>query len=384
MNSKKEFLIRNLESTDLDNLINFFKKAYGKETIFRNVKFLQNFFSLTNKCFCPMSACVIGLNSDGEIVAHYGGMFNEMKLNNSVHTMFWGVNAYTLKEWRGKGINSAIINHIIDSNIIHGVIGFTKKTAIFYEKIGYNVFNFQKFVRYVLVLDHAKAKETVDFIKQDNKKFRKLFKNLALKNSNSFNEHVVKLTSDNIGKFEFNLDEKNVTITTTHRTLEFITRRILENSFIKYEVFGFVKDGKLLTYIVLREEVLSPLGYKVNRIVDLYGKIEGICALLDRTIHDSILNQHIYIDFSMFGAIYNEELTLSGFMELKNDDYCLFPQVTAPIENRPNCEYIGFFSKNHSTEIRTLKKENVYFTRIDSDRDRLSKISQLKRFSIQL
>ncbi|MGB2963476.1 MAG: GNAT family N-acetyltransferase [Anaerolineales bacterium] len=379
MRNKQEFLIRNVETTDVDNLILFFINAYGKLTIFQNVQFLQHYFSSRENGIEPMSECVIGLKPDGEIVSHYGGLIYEIKINNNSHPLIWGVNAYTLPEWRGKGINSVIVNHIIENSEINGVIGFSKKAALFYEKIGYNIFNFQKFSRYILVLDKGKTKITVAFIEQDTMRLNKLFERQSVKNSTSVIKQVIKLTADNIGEYELRLDEETAGITTSHRSLEFLKWRILENPFIKYKVFGYLIEGKLLTYIVLREEILSPIGYKVNRIVDLYGKREGISPLLDLTIRESIINKDIYIDFSMFGVIYKEELISSGFIKLENDDCCIFPQVTAPIENRHNNEYLGLFSKNHSDAIANLTKENVYFTRIDSDRDRLGRISQIEQ-----
>jgi len=48
-----------------------------------------------------MSKCVIGINPEGEIVSHYGGLFYEMKIDNNSHSLIWGVNAYTLPDWRG-------------------------------------------------------------------------------------------------------------------------------------------------------------------------------------------------------------------------------------------------------------------------------------------
>lgn len=379
MQNDKEFLIRIVEPSDLDNLIIFFKKAYGKHTVFQNIQFLQYYFSCKNKKLPTMSACMIGLDSGGQIVSHYGGLFYEMKTNNKTHNMVWGVNAYTLPEWRGKGINSAIINYIIKNTEIHGVIGFTKKTASFYEQKGYNIFSFQKFTRYVLILDNIKTKKTVAYIEQDIERLNMLFENQSVKNPNKINKQVVELNSENIRAYELRLDDGVVGITTTGRTQEFLIWRIFNNPFIKYKVFGFVQERKILAYVVLREEILNPLGYKINRIVDLYGEKEGVSALLLKIIQESILKRNIYIDFSMFGSIYNEELASSGFIKLENDDCCIFPQVTAPITNRHNNEYIGLISKNHDSSIANLTKKDVYFTRIDSDRDRLGRISQIKQ-----
>jgi hypothetical protein len=375
------FLIRNVETSDVDNLIPFFIKAYGKQTIFQNAQFLEHYFSSRKTGIKSMSQCVIGLSPDGEIVSHYGGLFYDLRMKKDIHTLIWGVNAYTLPEWRGKGINSAIVNFINESSEINGVIGFTQTAAEFYQKIGYNMFDFNKFTRYVLVLDKEKTKETVAFIKQDVNRYKELFDKQAIKDPGSSIEGVVELSPDNIGEYELRLDEETAGLTTSHRSLEFLEWRILNNPFIKYRVFGFVRKGMIFTYIALREEILNPIGYKVNRIIDLYGNKAGIGPLLDLSIREALSKEHIYIDFSMFGGIYGQELISSGFIKLDDDDFCIFPQVTAPIENRLNYEHIGLFSKDHSEAISNLKKETVYFTRIDSDRDRLGRISQIEQGS---
>ena len=119
------------------------------------------------------------------------------------------------------------------------------------------------------------------------------------------------------------------------------------------------------------------MSYKVNRIIDLFGNKEGVVNLLNHTINYSVLNNSIYIDFSKYGKLYEEELIQIGFDKLENDDVCILPMVTAPIENRPNHEFITIQSKLHNNEIHSLSVENVYFTRIDADRDRIARISQI-------
>ena len=51
--------------------------------------------------------------------------------------------------------------------------------------------------------------------------------------------------------------------------------------------------------------------------------------------------------------------------------------VTSPIEKRPNHEFIVLQSKIHNEIISKLTIEDVFFTRIDGDRDRINRISQL-------
>lgn len=292
--------------------------------------------------------------------------------------MIWGVSAYTFPEWRGKGFNSKIIDFIIQHNDINGVIGFTRETASFYQKLGYNIFYFNRFTRYILVLNYNKTLEVITFIKQNCDRFKELAQMQTKEKINADLGKVVELTKENIINYELNIDEDLTRITTTYRTKEFITWRFFENPYIKYRIYGYIKDEIILTYIALREENLEPLNYKVTRIIDLYGKTKGINTLLEKTIQESALKNHIYIDFSKFGTIYDKELASSTFIKLENEDCCILPQVTTPIENRTNGEFIGIQSKIHNKVIENLSKDNVYFTRMDSDRDRLARISQIK------
>ena len=82
-----------------------------------------------------------------------------------------------------------------------------------------------------------------------------------------------------------------------------------------------------------------------------------------KTLKESVSKKHIYIDFSMFGSIYKMELNSFKFISLENRDCCILPQVTSPIENRPNEEFLGILSKPFCDEIKNLYRENVYFAR---------------------
>lgn len=377
MNNNVKIPIRTANLSDIEKLKIFFLKAYGSKTVFQNEQFLLYYFSPNFENLTSLSSNLIGLSPDGDIVSHYGGLHYNLKKDKVIYQMIWGVSAYTLPEWRGKGINSNIVDFLSKNNEINGVIGFTNETAKFYQKTGYNIFHFNRFMRYVRILDINRTQEVIDFIQQDRNRINYQTQFPAINTFETKPQDVVELTKDNISNYQLKLEEDLSGITTTHRSIDFLNWRLLRNPFIQYKVYGFLKNGEILTYIALREENLEPFNYKVNRIIDLYGAKEGISALLSKTLQDSISKNHIYIDFSMFGTIYDQELISSNFVRLEDEDYSILPQVTSPVENRPNYEFIGIQSKLHHKNIENLLKENVYFTRIDSDRDRLGKINQI-------
>ena len=369
--------IRPAHVSDIKNLCNFFSEAYGPQTVFQNKEFLMHYFAAFNKSRPSFGMCVIGVNSVGGIVSHYGGLYYKLKMGQVTWPIIWGVNAYTLPEWRGKGLNTKIVSYILDNNEINGVIGFTRETSLFYQKNGYNMFNFDRFSRFVSVLDYTKTAEIVALIGQSRDRFNKFTQSQGLFLADDQQSEIIRLTKENIRNYEFNIEAELAGIVTTHRTVDFLIWRFLENPGIDYHVYAVLERGAVVAFIALREETLAPTKYKVNRIIDLYGKKDAIRPLLGKAVRESISKKHIYIDFSMFGTIYQNELISSKFFKLTGEDSCLLPQVTAPIEKRENYEYLGIQSQSKAKAISTLSIKNVYFTRMDSDRDRLANVSQM-------
>lgn len=376
MSKNNDITIRKATASDLKNLKRFFIEAYGMRTIFQNEQFLQYYFNSRNDKESPLSAIVIGVTPKGKIVSHYGGLYYQLKLSNKTISVIWGVNAYTLPEWRGNGYGSEMVKFIVRNNESNAVIGMPFEAPHFYKKLGYNIFNKDTLQRFAYVLD-AETYNVIQSIGQNIKKAKRLLPiqgsdTIVVKKSNN----IVALTKNNFNHLDLDIDIDS--IVSTHRSREFLNWRFIENPYIDYTVYGYLKNHKIISYIALREETLSPFTFTVTRIIDLFGKIEGIKFLLDYTIDMSFSRGHIYIDFSMYGKLYEKQLIESGYVKLENNDVCLLPQVTSPVENRPNHEFIVLQSKAHNELFQSLSKERVYFTRMDGDRDRIAKISQIK------
>lgn len=375
MISNKEIIIRKVKIYDIEKLKLFFIKAYGKQTIFQNEKFLLYFFSDGSKESIPLSSNIIALNQFGEIVSHYGGLRYNIAVNDKIMPIIWGVNAYTLPEWRAKGINSKIVDFIIKNNEINAVIGMPNNAPYFYKKRGYNIFNKSTLNRFVFVIDD-RTFDIVNIIGQNSKKARKLLPIKSVNKEELLSENIIKLTNRNINIYELKL--KDPSVLTTYRDINFIKWRLIANPYIDYKVYGYLEGNKIISYIAIREETISLNNSKVIRIIDLFGNNCGVSILLKFITSKLFIHNHIYIDFSSFGKMYQEELISAGFSKLENEDICLLPQVTSPISDRPNNEFIVIQSKVYDELIQTLSKENVYFTRIDGDRDRIANIFQIR------
>ena len=86
MKDNDEILIRKADISDIVNLKEFFIKAYGKQTIFQDRRFLLYYFNSYTEKTKPFSYSLIGLNPEGKIVSHYGGLYYKLKLNQKIIT----------------------------------------------------------------------------------------------------------------------------------------------------------------------------------------------------------------------------------------------------------------------------------------------------------
>ena len=128
-----EVTIRRAQSGDIEKLTQFFIKAYGNQTIFQDERFLRYYFDPFNKKSELFKYSLIAINSKGEIVSHYGGIFYKLKLNQKIIDVIWGVNAYTLTEWRGKKINSRIVSFLHENYEANAVIGMPFAAPFFFS-----------------------------------------------------------------------------------------------------------------------------------------------------------------------------------------------------------------------------------------------------------
>lgn len=376
MIEENQVIIRRANKSDLEELKDFFIKAYGESTVFQDGQFLLYYFKTIYNNLDPLHYSVVGVTHNGEIVSHYGGLDYKLILNDKIISVIWGVNAFTLPEWRGKGINSKIVKFINDTNVANACIGMTLNTALFYKRVGHNIFNAERFTRFIYALDL----KTFNIVSHLGFHCEKVNQVLRVKNPDNVkidSEKIVELTADNCENYTFDLDVDSNLLATTYRDMNFLKWRVFQNPYIQYKVFGYLNNNRIVSYIVIREEVLMPMNYRVNRIIDLFGNKQGVVNLLNQAIKYSVFNNSIYIDFSKYGLLYEEELVRVGFDKLENDEVSILPMVTAPIENRPNHEYITIQSTVLNDEIQKLAVENVYFTRIDSDRDRIARITQI-------
>lgn len=360
--------IRKANLLDIPKLKAFFIKAYGESTIFQDDFFLIYYFNLKEN-----SQSIIAITETEEIVSHYGGLQYEIIINQKISPIVWGVNAYTLSDYRGKGINNLIVDYILKNNQTNGVIGFKKKTGFFYEKLNYNLFDYNRFIRYLFIIDYDKSLEIKKFVKSESGELKN--DKIKLIDLKSYDNQLVILDTNNIDNYNISLHKNSQIKLTSYRSIDFLKRRFLQYPYIKYNLLGYKSDksNEITSYLVYKIEKLVPFEYCYFKIIDLFGDNFGISILLEKAKQLSILNDCIYIDFAMFGIQYNDILKEKGFSFFKDDEYSVLPFLCNPIENRENREFVGIQTQ---IDMNQITYKDIYFTRLDSDRDRLANIQQ--------
>jgi len=369
-----EFEIRLARPEDLPALGIFMRQAYGAQTVFQSPDFLKWFLGrgpLANSVFHLEAQ--VAVTSDGRVVGHYGGLNYKLWLNGRLVSLVWGVNAYTLPEYRGFGIGKQLVDATAARFDVFGVIGFTTETAHFYDEIGFNIFKFQRFTRYIRNLSEE-TYAICRLIGQDDALLRRsLSASTSVPVVSNMPLGVHQIAVDNWQSFTWNLPQP--AFTTTQRDVAHLKWRFFSQTAMCYAVIGVETDGRITGYAVVRKETVEPTVHQSARIVDLYGESAGMDSLLQGVVAFAQNCECAYVDFSCFGLHYRTSLLEAGFSELTDNNCALLPQIGST-EFRPNIEHIGLFSSEYGAEISALRSKDVYFTRADSDRDRVARLDQ--------
>ncbi len=362
MKSSDKIEVRVATLEDTARLCAFFEKAYGADSIFTVPGFLSWFFSSQNK-----ANSLIALNSANEVVAHYGTISTEAQLFESTLPLCWGVNAYTLKEYRGRKIGNDLLELFLKQAPIVAVMGFSEDTAAHYRTLGFNVLPF-KARNYFLPLK-KEVYEIAKFMNVEERFLQKIGK-FSVAPEMPLGTEIKKISLNPLF-LDFNLN----TVFTTVRSSSYLKWRYQSYPEPQFELWGIParESNHWDAYIVTRKVQLAPLGFNATQIVDLYGSEENAKALLNFAVQKSIQNGAIYLDYSCVGNLYQSIFEKHGFYCLKEEDLELAPQLVQPLKFKTNNEYIGFYSQKHQTELSKLTEDNIYFNRSDSDRIRLVK-----------
>lgn len=360
--------IRWAKMNDIPAIADFFKKAYGPLTIFSDFGFLRWYFGSGADAEHLLS--IIAVTDDGRVVAHYGGIQDELRLEDRCIRMVWGVSAFTLLEYRGRGYGAALVQFLMDRYEVFGVIGFTPKTAGFYDDNGFHLFEHHRFHRHVAML-RPEGWTLAHFAGAEEHQLRDAAGDALCKAVDHGDALEIRsISSDTFPYFSFpNQDGINLSACRHHH---FLRWRFGGFPYPHYEIFEYNKS-----WVVSRREKIKSTDFFITRIIDLYGDPNRMEPLLLSLLHACMARGDCLVDCSLFGPCYQILMENCGFFTLYGDDAALLPQVTHPAEPRPNHEYIGLFSQKYGANISDVPYEKAHFTRMSSDRDRLSRMDQI-------
>jgi GNAT superfamily N-acetyltransferase len=355
--------IRRATAGDLPGLIEFFVHAYGARTIFRDSGFLRWYLGPPDDM-----RSIIAVAPTGAIVGHYGALACQMLLDGRAVDMLWGVNAYTLPEFRGLGLGHKLFVPWLESAAMFGVIGFNARTAEFYERAGLQLFRRERFRRYARSFD-ARTSEVVERMGGDVERAREvLVENPSVSSRAS---RAIRDDADAIARVQW--DHPPCALT-AFRSPARLRWRYIEQSWLAYELATIVVDSAARAYVVTRRTPLEPTQYTATRIVDAFGDDDSLVDLFAYVSRRAAERGDLWIDFVATGRKL-AAIDALEFVTLQDEDFGLLPQVTSPIQLRGNHEYVGIFSRDHAARVRELAFDDVYLTRADSDRDRVARIA---------
>jgi hypothetical protein len=368
------YQIKTATRDDIPALKAFFLEAYGGSTILQDERVLLWYFGRDSHRNGALS-CAVAYAEGGAIAAHYGCLPQQLLLSDGTALrLAWGVSAYTLPQHRDKGLGKNLLMHLLPGIDVFGVIGFTPKVASFYDAMGFHLFNKRRFKRFVFPLSRD-ILEIAEGIAIAREKIAPLLAKIGFQRRAS----IEAKTTTNVRYLSY-LDFKEFAlpamgrVARIDRNLEYMKWRFFENPSLSYEMLGVIKDGKIKSYIVQRRELLRPTSYFATRIVDVNGEVDDLRPVVAYSLRQSTDRNDAFLEFGAFGNAYDPLFDGLGFVSLQEDDAAILPQVSDPIEARPNHEYVGLFSAARSDVIQSISEDSALFTRADSDRDRAARI----------
>jgi len=350
-------------------MCDLFRRSYGERSPFSSVGFARAYFECRREEGTKEQLnSFIGLRiRDGEVVAHYGVRPQWFRWGGQRFLLGWGVNAITSADHRGKGLGAGVFEAALGAFPDFGVIGFTEKTADFYDARGFQLFDRRRYDRHFLPLRGAALEWVSQELGEDvlARMHRSLEQVSAL--SAGADETGVLLRAPS----ELRDCSAPFSGLQWHRTASELALRFYGEPHLSYDLWqssGAAGAGSAFV-AVRREEV--PDRSAIWRCVDLAGDAQTLAGLLRRIIRSAIEGEALALDVLTFGEAYREVLAEVGFVSLTGEQVAGIPLVFQPPEYRPNREYVGLWlSRSPGVAV-----DRVHLTRAASDRDRLGRMA---------
>ena len=271
---------------------------------------------------------------DGDrIVGHSGVVTSPIVLDGVERRGAWNVSSFILPEYRGQGIGSEVYRRVLTEFDLVGGFGYNERVAHLHERIGANNLHDVKARKIIKVLDervyktHCTGEIRLEDIQQRNGVELLAYNPIRL---DWLSHRVFQHPYNCYHNIKNSIIRQEYYMLNKHRTLEKPVFRVLYRP--------FVSDDET-----------------TENLVRLANECDA-CA----------------IEFQCVGYPDMSDYIKHGFREVHEDDWQHFPMYSSPIAHKPNMERIRFNSDKADIQvlIERVNGENIYFTRIDSDRDR--------------
>ena len=362
---------RRLRESDLDAWRDFTDTCYYPGHILTDIEHLRWYLGGPSHNPGEPYETLVAVDKDDRIVGNYGVLPMSLWVNGRLYPFCWFINAMVRPELRNQGIGKKFIDLLLDRFEICGGLGFNHDVKRNYARFGFEFFGERSLRRFILPLSSS-AYDLVEAIGFDRIKAEALVPlstPMLPQATNAvpiarFDNGVEACTGPDAIKSRVYVE----------RSADYLNWRYIRNPRVHYECRAVLDQGRWLGYLAARRERYLPTKHHATRILDLVGEPNSAEHLLK----DSILRAHnrgdVMIEFLFTGRKYETLLMDLGFAELCGQAFEWWPQVTTPIQPRPNHEILCLGSRRHPGLFREMPYEDLYITRGDSDRDRANRL----------
>ncbi len=166
-------------------------------------------------------------------------------------------------------------------------------------------------------------------------------------------------------------------------SLNDLNTSIRDETFLKWKFNNFRTDNyerykintqDKVSHIITKRIRLAPTHYHATKIIDIYGEMKDLKTIFKSILEICSERGDVYIDYCCNGGVYETLFKYFSFHKLSDKETNSFPELVNPLALRENQYRIAFFSNTVPERVMTMNHENSYFTRLDSDRERISVI----------
>ncbi len=367
-----EISIQRLRDADFGKWMDLTTRAYGHSNhILNDWPHLRWYFSPPGFLHDGKYETLVAVASSGDFVGTYGVLPAYIRIEGKRYSFCWFVSGMVLPECRNHGIGKKFVAELMGRFDVCGIIGFNLGVKRNYERAGFHFFNDQTLRRFILCLKDD-AFELVEFIGKDVSRAKEVVKiQKETTVSKNFSKPLNYFSPDVESVFEPMKTSVSVMI---DRNSDYLNWRYFGNPRITYENNAFIDNKKWKSILISRHERFFPKDIYGTRIIDMAGSCDDVECLLRSKILEAQERNDSFVEFSYAGTVFDPLMEACGFSELHGKDYELWPMVTSPMHSRENHEFICLGSNDKRTQLDRFSFKDVYFSRGDSDRDRMNYI----------